>query len=298
VAIAREGALVTVTGPARLVIAGDFHARSADFEAWLEASGVVKAILSDDRTVAVLLGDVVDRKSSKDPGDGDVRILARVREILKQLGDRADRFVLIQGNHEWEGVRAYAMLKTKGMTAASRGAMVDGLFHSEKGSFYRQFNFLERMDDEAFEFLRALPFVVVTDRGIVCAHAGPPKTPTTRKDLVEPGEETIREILWGRPCEIKEGGYTKEHLDRFLEAVGGAKLLVSGHTPHKSLPSGWVRNGVGTFGDRQVILATGYGHDGDKQAYLVLDGERPWTGVSDLRPNEEIRYLETKAPGK
>jgi hypothetical protein len=300
IVIGREGALASITGPARLVIAGDFHARSGEFEAWLEASNVVKSILSDDCTVAVLLGDVVDRKSAKDPApeDGDSRIVARIRAILKELGDRANRFILIQGNHEWEGTRAWAMLKAKGMTPANRDAMVDELFHSAKGSFYRQFNFLERMDDDTFEFLRSLPFFVTTDRGIVCAHAGPPQSEAGRKEVVEAQEAILRDLVWGRAREIKEGGYTMEHVERFLQVLGGAKLLVSGHTPLKSLPSGWVRDGVGTFGERQVILATGYGHEGGRQAWLDLEGGKTYDGTKDLRAGIEIRTLAPKGSGK
>jgi len=297
---ARDGGLVIVPAKGEIVIASDFHTRHRDFEKFLERTSLADRLKDRDDFYALILGDVVDAK----PGDahaepeGDSRMVDRIREIRTRLGKAGERLIYIQGNHEREVVRIYDALKKQcGLNARNRRRLVEALYASENGAFFRQFNFLERITDEQFEFLRSLPVAVLMKNGIAAAHAGPARDCRSLLPVINCEDRTVEEMVWSRPANIQIGGYTAEDLGTFLRTMEGAALLVVGHTPLGALPRGDVRKGVGVFADRQIILATSYGWEPGEKSYLALRLDRRYEAFDALAVGREIIRLEPRENG-
>jgi len=294
--VLRNGGLVFLPGHGKLFVASDFHTRYADFEMWLERTRIVESLRNGDDVYGLIVGDVVDRK----PGDryaeddGDTRIIERIREIQNNLDERGSRFLYIQGNHENRCVSIYEKLITdEAMTPSNQQEVVKNLFSGERGSYYQQFNFVSRMNDDRYQYLRELPVAVITENGIVGIHAGPSRSMGYPKDIIMMDETVIDEILWSRPVEERKDGYDPGDLSTFLHRMNDSTLVVSGHTPVRYLPEELIRDNVGDYGGHQIILATSYGSEPEGKSFLALDLKTVYESTSELRVGEEIRLLES-----
>ena len=294
--ILRNGGLVFLPGHGKLFVASDFHTRYADFEMWLERTRIVESLRNGDDVYGLIVGDVVDRKpgDSFAEDDGDTRIIERIREIQNNLDEQGDHFLYIQGNHENRCVSIYEKLTAdESMTPSNQLQLVKNLFSGERGSYYQQFNFVSRMNDDRYRYLKELPVAVITENGIVGIHAGPSESLSYPKDIIGLNETVVQEILWSRPIEVRKDGYDTSDLSTFLHRMNDSNLLVSGHTPMRYLPEELIRDNVGDYGGQQIILATSYGSEPAEKSYLVLDLKTAYESTSDLRAGEEIRLLES-----
>ncbi|MEN8209523.1 MAG: hypothetical protein ABFR50_09765 [Candidatus Fermentibacteria bacterium] len=294
--ILRDGGLLFLPDHGKLFVASDFHARYADFEMWLERTRIVERLRDGDDVYGLIVGDAVDMK----PGDihaeddGDTRIIERIREIQYNLDDQGERFLYIQGNHENRCVSIYEKLVSEeDMTLSNQQQVVKNLFSGDRGSYYRQFNFVSRMNDERYRYLKELPVAVITENGIVGIHAGPSTSLNAPKDIIGLNDTVIQQILWSRPIEVRKNGYDASDLSTFLQRMNDSTLVVSGHTPLRYLPEELIRDNVGEYGGHQIILATSYGSEPAEKSFLVLDLKTPYESTSDLRTGEEIRLLES-----
>ena len=294
--ILRNGGLVFLPGHGILFVASDFHTRYADFEMWLERTRIVERLRNGDDVYGLIVGDVVDRKpgDSYAEDDGDTRIIERIREIQNSLDEQGDRFLYIQGNHENRCVSIYEKLITEeAMTPSNQQQVVKDLFSGQRGSYYQQFNFVSRMNDDRYRYLKDLPVAVITENGIVGIHAGPSRSLSYPKDIIDLNETVIDEILWSRPVEVRKDGYDTSDLSTFLTRMNDSNLVVSGHTPLRYLPEELIRDNVGDYGGQQIILATSYGSEPAEKAFLALDLKTAYESTSELRAGEEIRLLES-----
>lgn len=295
---AQDGGLVVLPSKGTLYVASDFHTRHTDFQKWLTKTSIVERLKSEEDTYGLILGDAVDIKPG-DPlaeKDGDSRIVDRIRQIQTAVGEAGKRFIYIQGNHEREVCRIYGLLKKHfALDARTRARLVAALYASQDGLFYQQFNFLERITDEQYAYLKDLPVAVLSKNGIVGVHAGPSKSAKNRKELAQKAESVVDELVWSRPEEIAEipgKGYSSDQLAGFLRLMENAGLLISGHTPLSALLPGWLQHGVGVFGERQIILATSYGSAPGEKSYLVMDLARRYNAARDIAPGRELQILE------
>lgn len=290
-----QGGLVSLPGYGKLYIASDFHSRYSDFERWLDRTRILHRINSGEEAYGLILGDAVDMKPG-DPfaeDDGDTRIIERILEIQTDLAEKGHRFLFIAGNHEDRCVSIYERLRMEeGMTSSNQQQMIKDLFSSQHGDYYRQFNFVARMNDERCAYLKSLPVAVVTENGIVGIHAGPSVSLLSPKDIVTRDDTVVEEILWTRPVEVQKEGYDPRDLAVFLQRMGDSTLVVSGHTPLDYLPEEVLRDNIGDYGGHQVILATSYGCLPDGKSYLVLDMKTQYEDTSELQAGNEIRLLE------
>jgi len=294
--ILRNGGLVFLPGHGKLFVASDFHTRYADFEMWLERTRIVESLRNGDDVYGLIVGDVVDRKSgdSYAEDEGDTRIIERIREIQNNLDEQGSRFLYIQGNHENRCVSIYEKLITdEAMTPSNQQEVVKNLFSGERGSYYQQFNFVSRMNDDRYQYLKELPVAVITENGIVGIHAGPSESLSYPKDIIMMNEAVVDEILWRRPEEVRKDGYDPDDLSTFLHRMNGSSLVVSGHTPLRYLPEELIRDNVGDYGGQQIILATSYGSEPAEKSFLALDLKTVYENTSELRAGEEIRLLES-----
>jgi hypothetical protein len=293
--VLRNGGLLFLPDHGKLFVASDFHTRYADFEMWLERTRIVERLRNGDDVYGLIVGDVVDRK----PGDihaeddGDTRIIERIREIQNNEDEQGERFLYIQGNHENRCVSIYEkLIADEAMTPSNQQQVVKNLFSGERGSYYQQFNFVSRMNDDRYRYLKKLPAAVIAENGIVGIHAGPSVSLSSPKDIIIWNEAVIDEILWSRPVEVRKNGYDINDLSTFLQRMNGSSLVVSGHTPLRYLPQEFIRDNVGDYGGQQIILATSYGSEPAEKSYLVLDLKTAYASTSELRAGEEIRLLE------
>lgn len=293
--LTRDGHVVMLPDQGTIYIVSDLHADWDDFNQWLRLTNLVPRIQAGEDVYGLILGDAVDYKPDepRHPPYGDTQIIDTVIELRRQLGDKGDRLIYIRGNHEFAAADAYAMLKRQGMTTQNRDQFIRSLYNSPLGSYYEQFNFIERMTDTHYEFLMNLPTVVIAENGFVGIHAGPPRSIMNLTDLIDPSPKTLDEILWHRPAIASSGGYTLKHIDKFLKAIH-ANLLIVGHTPIQYFPAKNVRDGIATFGDKQLIFSTGYSGLPGVPTYIEIDLAETYPSVHTLKLGVNIHHLYDK----
>ncbi|RKU24893.1 hypothetical protein C6497_17130 [Candidatus Poribacteria bacterium] len=293
--LTRNGHVILLPDHGTVYIVSDLHAHWNDFNQWLEQTRLIERIETGEDVYGIMLGDSIDYKPTERPKPpyGDLQIVNRVIELQTQLGEKGKRLIYIRGNHEYAAAETYALLKNAGMTEQNRPAYIRKLYNSPTGSYYRQFNFIERMNDSHYDFLINLPTVVVGKNGFVAVHAGPAKSIDRLADLVEPSQKTLDEILWDRPKITRIGGYTFEHTKNFLEAINGSFLIV-GHTPISYFPPENIRDSVARLDGKQLIFSTGYGGLRGGQTYIEIDLSKTYISVDELKPGVNIHRLYPK----
>ncbi len=293
--LTRDGHVVMLPDHGTIYIVSDLHADWDDFNRWLQVTKLVERIQAGEDVYGLILGDAVDYKPDepRHPPYGDIQIVDTVIELRSQLGDKGSRLIYIRGNHEFAAADAYAMLKKQGMTTQNRDQFIRSLYQSPLGAYYEQFNFIERMTDTHYEFLMSLPTVVIAKNGFVGIHAGPPRVIKNLTDLIDPSPKTLDEILWQRPAIAYSGGYTLQHIENFLKAIR-ANLLIVGHTPIQYFPTKNVRDGIATFGDKQLIFSTGYSGLPGVPTYIEIDLAETYPSVHALKLGVNIHHLHNK----
>jgi len=280
--------LVILPDKGTLYVSNDFHTRFKDFNLWLKRTNVVERIKNGEDVYGLILGDTVDKK----PGDteferyGDSKIVDTLMRINDELGEMSYRLVYIRGNHEEAVIDLYEMLVKQGMNAQNRVRYVKNVYRSALGAYYQQFNFIERITDEQYRFLKSLPLAVKTKSGVIGLHAGPSTKAHNLDSLANPAKDIREDVLWERP-----GTYSVNDTKRFLRQMENSNMLVVGHTPLVYLKKKSTQKGIGIVGDEQVILATSYGALPGKKSYLVLNLNTTYDNVHKLRVGREIRRL-------
>lgn len=293
--LTRDGHIVVLPDHGTVYIVSDLHAHWDDFNQWLQQTRLVEQIKAGEDVYGIMLGDSIDYKPDEkpEPPYGDVQIIDRVIEVQQQLGEQGKRLIYIRGNHEFAAAETYALMKNSGMTDQNREFFIKKLYNGINGSYYKQFNFIERMTDEHFKFLVNLPTIVVGKNGFVAVHAGPARTIISLEDIIDPGPRTLDELLWDRPKIVFSSGYTLKHTENFLKVLSGNFLIV-GHTPIGYFPEKNVKDGVARLGGKQLIFSTGYGGLKDGQTYIEVDLAKTYTSVDELKFGVNIHLLYPK----
>ena len=209
-------------------------------------------------------------------------------QLQQQLGK--ERLIYLRGNHEFASADIYAMLKKAGMNPDNRRDMIARLYETIQGAYFKQFNFIERMTDEHYDYLINLPTVAIGKNGFVGVHAGTSRSAKRLADLVQPSKKVLDELLWGRPAIVLRSGYTPSQTVEFLKKIGG-RVLAVGHTPLGSFPKDSVADGVARLGKHQLIFSTGYGAPPGVRSYLAIDLSKRYNAVTELRYGAEIHPL-------
>lgn len=301
-----DGGLITLPAKGTLYIANDFHTRHADFDRWLKRTDLAARLRNEEHAYGLILGDIVDAKALDPESEraGDLKMIERVREI--QAAPGGDRLFYVVGNHEATCLEIYDALKKQlDFNPRNRGRIMQALYASESGSYFMQWNFLERMEDEHAAYLRKLPLAVICGNGLLAIHAGPSRKAKAPKDLADRVPEVVKDAIWSRPlreegpadgngqanAEPPEFAYNAEDVVAFLGRMDGSKLLVVGHTPLRYFPESWIHDGLARVGRQGVVMAASFGALPDKKNYLAIDLSRPVTSNEDLRPGREIQPL-------
>ena len=288
--VTRDGELVILPDKGTVYVATDFQAQWSNFNQWLTQTKLVERIEAGEDVYGLILGDAVDHK----PGDpifepyGDVKIVDRIIQLQQQLGE--ERLIYLRGNHELASADAYAMLKKAGMNPDNRGDMIAQLYQTGHGAYFKQFNFIERMTDEHYNYLTNLPTVAIGKNGFVGVHAGTSRSAKNLADLVRPSKKVFDELLWGRPAIVLRSGYTPSQTAEFLKRIGG-RVLAVGHTPVGAFPKDEISDGVARHGEHQLIFSTGYGAAPGVRSYLTIDLSKRYNTVTELKYGAEIHPL-------
>lgn len=301
----RDGGLVIIPDKGELYVASDFHTRHKDFQQWLDDTQLLKKLKDREDVYGVIVGDAVDEKfnDAQAEKDGDTKIIERIREIQAD-GEAGKRFLFFQGNHEYEVVRIYEAIHKDEKIRQQIGPLdekkfkwvVRAIFNGPNGLHFQQFNFLERITPQQYEFLKGLPVAVLVKNGLVLTHAGPAQTAQSPQSIVKQEKQVVEETLWPRPVEVQpEGGYSKEHVDQFLKVMENSGLLIVGHTPLGGLPQQWLRDGFGVYGKHQIIMATSYGSEPGEKTHFAIDLSKRYNSEADVAV-KEIRRLGGKQP--
>ena len=194
------GELVVLPDKGIVYVATDFQAQWSNFDRWLTQTKLVERIEAGEDVYGLILGDVVDHK----PGDpifepyGDVKIVDRIIQLQGQLGE--ERLIYLRGNHELASADTYAMLKKAGMNPDNRRDMIARLYQTIEGAYFKQFNFIERMTDEHYNYLINLPTVAIGKNGFIGVHAGTSRSAKNLADLVRPSKRGARRAAVGASC--------------------------------------------------------------------------------------------------
>lgn len=259
----------------RAIVLSDLHGHHGDWSAFLAASRALERIAAGEELWLLVTGDAPDvaRHRAVDPSvpeDGDVQILDELLRAREALGQRAERIVYLEGNHDfhvlricrevarWHAAQAGRPLPPPGFVPDVTGAEIDAYF-----AYYREaygeavfannigpYDMVRRVRPEHLAFFERSPVVVhLEGAGVVVTHAGPPRmggqrAAALRREVDRCDREWMRtappEAYYRSPYHqllnnrFRNGDYTLADVRSFLDAFDSG-VLVTGHTPHPYL---------------------------------------------------------------
>ncbi len=245
----RNGGIAQLPSQGRLVITGDLHDHTLNFQRALKFADLAAA---DDHYL--ILHELIHGPNLVNGYDLSIRMLARVAALKVA---RPEQVLLLQSNHELAQLNNEGILKD--------GHSVVQQFNEGVGFLYHQ-----RADDvmdAVFDYIRALLVGVRCDNGLFIAHSLPsprkvekfdPKLlerAPTDEDLADGG--SVHLMVWGRR-------HTDALADQLAEAWG-VDLFVLGHQP--------VDMGYDTVGSRILLVNS----DTDHGVALPIDLTRRYS---------------------
>ena len=302
-----DGGLVVLPGKGKLYVASDFHSRWRQFQEWMDKTDLVARLKGDPDVYGLILGDAVDFKQGdrEADADGDTKIIERVRELQGALGEAGKRLIYILGNHDYETMKYYDVLKTRMAAGRTRMQALEEMYAA--GINVVQYNFLARMTDEQQRYLLKVPVAVLCKNGVFAVHAGPAKNLTGIQDIVQRRPEVVERLVWGRPllpstkdlageaaaqpAAAWNGLYEEAEVEPYLKRMENSGLMACGHDPHSIFPREMMRDGLAEYGKHQIVLATSYGALADGRRHLIIDLARRYDGAKDLVMGREIQRL-------
>jgi|SRR5579883_1677600 len=270
-----RGRIVTIPASGKAYIASDLHGHQGDFAQLLRRTRIVDRIASGEDVYLIITGDVPDleRHRAIDTAvkdDGDVAILDQLIALEKELGERSERIVYLEGNHDFHVVRIArevacfdARRKNAPLPASDdfsdidHAALADYFVHYEKsfgpGVFTNNvtpYDMVHRVRAHHLEYLSRKPILAVLEGAqTLVTHAGPPKMnglsaralrreieTASRDELFESNAaayyaSAYHQLLNNR---FRARDYDLVDVDDFLKSFS-CSLLVTGHTPHPYL---------------------------------------------------------------
>jgi UDP-2,3-diacylglucosamine pyrophosphatase LpxH len=270
-----RGRIVTLPPTGRAFIASDFHGHRGDFDALLKETRVVERIAAGEDVYLLITGDVPDleRHRAIDTDvtlDGDVQIIDHLIALGAELGERANRIVYLEGNHDFHVLRIArevalfdARRRNQPAPSLEQWDPIDPVvladyFEHYKSSFgtgvftnnITPYDMVHRVQPRHLQFLAKQPILAVLEGACaLVTHAGPPKMGgLSGRSLRREIERATRESLFDTTAQayyssayhqllnnrFRAKDYDLDDVDGFVKAFS-ASLLVTGHTPHPYL---------------------------------------------------------------
>lgn len=271
----RRGRIVTLPASGRAFIASDLHGHQGDFAQLLRRTRIVERVAAGEDLYLIITGDVpdLDRHRAIDSEvseDGDIRILDQLIALEKELGERSNRIVYLEGNHDFHVLRIArevavfdARRNERPLPPVTRwdaidpAVLADYFQHYERtfglGVFQNNitpYDMVHRVQPRHLEYLSRQPILAVLEGAqTLVTHAGPPKMDglsarALRKEIESADRDELfdssaasyyasayHQLLNNR---FRARDYDLVDVDEFLK-VFTASLLVTGHTPHPYL---------------------------------------------------------------
>lgn len=256
--------IVRLPSEGLMYVINDLHGNFRDFRRVVYSHNIYDKLFNED-CYLVVNGDIVDYKGDCQV-NGDAKILLALMNLRDKLeeSDREDRLILLLGNHEKEAISVYEKFGKEGMVDDK----VIGKLYDDNmcGHIYKQYNFMERINDEFYGFLKTFKLAVQCENGVYVAHANLP---------FEYSYDGLEDLLWER------------------EGVGNctdSKMVVVGHTEFEGIEKyGCVYDEKRkiAFDDKKVVMAPSYGKIGEIGVYLALRLDKEYS-VSDLKMGREL----------
>lgn len=262
----RKGALVRLPGKGRLLMTGDLHDHTANFQRILAL-----ADLEGSPDNHLIIHEVVHGKNIYEGRDQSIEILAKVAALKIEFPEQVHVFL---SNHE--------LAQVTGEGVGKDGADVIQQF--DRGLDYL---YGEAADDVRFamnEYVRSFPLAVRTDSGLFCCHSLPSPDMFEKFDrdvihrVPKPEDYDVEGsahlMVWGRNQDIM-------HVDD-LARSWNAELFIVGHQT--------AERGHKVHSDRMLILAS----DHQRGVALPLD---LWQAQSMEKLVSQIVPLKQRSSG-
>lgn len=260
----------------RALILSDLHGNIDDWRAFLSKSRAFERLEAGEDLWLLITGDIPDVRrhqqvDSRVPADGDVQIVDDLIACRTRLGERGNRIVYLEGNHDFhvarivgEVTRYHAFQREQGEPDPGATALgVSPADYEAYCDYYREtygesvfmnnigpYDMVPRAKAPHLAFLKSGPILAVLGAsGIMVTHAGPPRmerwsTRELRRKIDGADAEILRksapEAYFESPYHqllnnrFRNGDYTLADLDAFLKTYE-CEMLVTGHTPHPYL---------------------------------------------------------------
>jgi len=228
--LGRAGGLVELPAKSKPIIIGDLHAQVDNLLTILTRNCLLDCLRMQTATL-IILGDAVHSEIAGEMENCETSVL--MMDIIFQLKLQfPDNFHYIRGNHD-------SFSPTISKNGIAQGVLVKKKLLELRGAEYIR---------EMETFFNNLPLVAISKRFIAC-HAGPPRTKTTREDLIDIVDkpELSRELRTSRiqrPNNL--GGYSKKDIKQFRKCLNLPKktVFIAGHTPLDPFGSIWKNAGA------------------------------------------------------
>ncbi len=223
------GGLVEFSKKSTPVIVGDLHAQIDNLLIILSKSCLLDCLRLKTATL-IILGDAVHSEISNEMEDSTSSVL--MMDLLFQLKLQFPaNFFYIRGNHD------------SFSSTISKNGILQGVLFKEKLFELRGPEYVREMEI----FYDRLPLVIMSKHFLAC-HAGPPRTKTSREDIINIGAnpERANELITSRIQRTHYlGGYSKGDVKQFRKCLKLSKKtpFIVGHTPLDPFGSVWINAG-------------------------------------------------------
>lgn len=251
------GGLIELPKATTPIIIGDLHAQVNNLLKILSENCLLDCLRMKTATL-ILLGDAIHSENANELDKFESSMV--MMDLIFQLKLRFPANVFyIRGNHD-----SFEPEINKGNVL--QGALFKETLISERGEEYAQ---------EMLTFYNSLPYIVFTESFLAC-HAGPPRTATSRKQLINISQnpKLARQLVNNRlqrPNNL--GGYTKGDVKKFRKGLGlpqKTRFMV-GHTPLDPFGSFWLH--AGAIKNHHIIYSAH--NDGPSIIIQTRDGFMP-----------------------
>jgi len=258
----REGQLVHLPREGEVIVIGDIHSRAECIETVLKETNFVERVSKGENVYLVCLGDYIDRPKDSSQPSG-IKVLDVLFELKKSFPENV---ILLRGNHE--------------MHKKIRVSPHEFVFECAEVFQGKEWKIAYEKYMRLFE---KMPVAAKAPNGVLFIHGGVTDKIKGERDLANPDEDALRELLWNDPdsgvSEYRSGNrgseriYTfgEEAFNRFMEDVG-SNVLVRAHEQKVEA----------MFHDRLLTLnSTNY--KGAEKAYVIVKLEKEIKSISEIK---------------
>jgi|GEM_PF-4826783 len=263
----REGKLVHLPAEGEVIVVGDIHSRTHCLETILKETNFVERVGKGEKVYLLCLGDYIDRPENESEPSG-VKVLDILLELKLAFPDNV---ILLAGNHEMH--RKFAVSPHEFLGECRN------LFRDKGWEAHKKYD----------ELFMKLPIAAKAPNGVLFIHGGITDKIGSEKDLVNPTDDALCELVWNDPetnkWQTKQGYFGpssrgggirvfgEEAFNRFMEDVG-SNVLVRAH-----------QQKVEAMFNNRLLTLNSTDYKNAEKAYVVFDLAKPVRSTADIDIN-------------